>query len=339
MNSSELTSISLKTALLTLVVILAVSAYGQQPARPGASAGSGGQAAKPPATPEAQPATEVAPTEKVVLKVGNDQVTRTDFDFVISRLNPQVQQAIARQGRRSIGEQYSMMLLLSHQAESRHVDTSPEFLRQMAIQRSQLLAQAEFENLRNKATATPEEISRYYSTHSAEFEEAQIRQVVVRKKSDGDQETVPGLAPQEARARTELIRKALGPGGDAKKLAQEFAIPNVVLIDAEPRTVRRREVPEPLQKVAFQLKDGELSDPLETPQAVVFLQAFGHRQPELKEVAAEIENTLRQQKLEASLADLKAKTPVWMDERYFAAPAATGGPAPQAPRDNPRSQP
>jgi len=81
-----------------------------------------------------------------------------------------------------------------------------------------------------------------------------------------------------------------------------------------------------LDKAAFELKDGGVSDSLDTPQALVFLQVVGHHHADQKEVAADIENTLRQQKLEAELAGLRTKTNVWMDEDYFKSQAAPAPP-------------
>ena len=94
-------------------------------------------------------------------------------------------------------------------------------------------------------------------------------------------------------------------------------MPNVVMSDTEPRTIRRGQLLPPLDKAAFDLKEGAVSDPLDTPQALVFLQVVGHHHADQKEVAADIENTLRQQKLDSELAGLRNKTDVWMDEDYF----------------------
>ncbi len=103
-------------------------------------------------------------------------------------------------------------------------------------------------------------------------------------------------------------------------MVEDFKAPNDVMIDAEPRTVRRGQLVATLDKAAFGLKDGELSLPLDTQQALVLLQVVGHRHSDLKDVSAGIENTLRQQKFEAAVNDLKKKAGIWMDEDYFRAP-------------------
>jgi parvulin-like peptidyl-prolyl isomerase len=340
---------SLNLALgFLLTVFLPAAAIGQQapapkpvtPPKPASARPAATPAAKKPAETTTAPATaSPEPGGKVVLRVGTHQVTQADLDFLLSRLNPQVQQNVARQGKRPVGEQYAMMVILSGQAAAHHLDASPEFQRQMALQRLQLLAQAEYEDIVDRTTVTPEDTNQYFSQHAAEFEEAQVRQVVLRKKAEGAPADTPGLPVADARARAEEIRKELLSGGDVNKVAKDYSTPNVVLIDVEPRTVRHGQLLPDLDKVVFQLKDGEVSEPVETPQVLVMVQALGRRRPELKDVSAEIENKLRQQKVDAALADLRQKNPVWMDDAYFAAPAppATSA-APPAPEVESRPQ-
>ena len=91
-------------------------------------------------------------------------------------------------------------------------------------------------------------------------------------------------------------------------------------------------MPPNMEKVAFELKDGQVSDPLDVPTAVVIFQVISHSRLELKDVSPDIEKTLRQQKVEAALSDVKKNNPIWMDDQYFAAPSrAQAGPTLSAP--------
>jgi hypothetical protein len=59
-------------------------------------------------------------------------------------------------------------------------------------------------------------------------------------------------------------------------------------------------------------------------QTFIVAKVFGHHDPELKDVSAEIESRLKQQKLDATVESLKTKTGVWMDATYFSQHPATG---------------
>jgi hypothetical protein len=81
-----------------------------------------------------------------------------------------------------------------------------------------------------------------------------------------------------------------------------------------------------MEKVAFGLKDGEVSPIIEDSQVLVFFQGLGHRVRDLKDVTPQIEESLRQQKVESELSDLKKKTTIWLDENYFSSPSQTAAP-------------
>ncbi len=299
----------------------------------GISGISYGQTASHPSLNLTDPGTSSPPAsaDKVILKVGDQQVTQTDLDFVVKGLNPQYQQAIATQGRKPLGEQYALMLVLSQEALKQRLDSSPGVVRQLALTRLQTLAQAEYEAISLQVKVTPEEVSQNYTAHPNEFDIAQVRQFIIRKKPEGAKEGNPGLPLPDAKSRAEAIRKSLTSGVDGKKVAEEFQIPNTVMTDAEPRQIRHGELVAELDRTVFQLKDGQVSDVVDLPQALVIVQVVSRRHQDLKEVSTQIENSLRQQKVDAAVAQLKEKTPVWMDDAYFApAPRASATPKPTA---------
>lgn len=278
--------------------------------------------------PAAHPA-EIPP-EKVVLKVGAAQVSKGDMDTLISNLNPRDRQAVAMRGRRTLADEYVKLLVLSQAAESDHLESLPAVRERIEFQRQQILAGAEVEKLIKELQPSPEEVTQYFTAHQSDFEKVQMRQLTVRKRPEGAKQATLGLTAEEARAKAEAIRKALVDGTDVKKVTEQFSIPNVVMIDAEPRAARHHEMMPAVDTAAFSLKDGEISQPIDMPQAVVIVQVTGHVHPEQKEVASEIESTLKQQKLEAKLEDLKKKSGVWIDEEYFTTAPATP-PVPVAP--------
>jgi parvulin-like peptidyl-prolyl isomerase len=91
-----------------------------------------------------------------------------------------------------------------------------------------------------------------------------------------------------------------------------------------------------MEKVAFSLKDGEVSESIDVPQALILFQLIKHSHSDVKDVSAEIEKKLRQDKVEASINGVKKNANIWMDEDYFGpaqshATAPTLGPPPAKP--------
>ena len=299
---------------LLIAGLLVCVGYGQTP---------GGKAPAGPA-PSAAAAAPSSSPDKIVLKVGDESVTQGEVDGFIQGLSPQVQKTLATQGRRSLGDEYVLMLVLSQDALKHHLDSTPAFQQMLALRRRQVLATTAYQEIMRQSAVTPEEIGKYFAAHQSEFEEVRIHQVVIRKKPEGAKEGIPGLTAEEAKTRAEEIRKALSSGDDPKKVAEQFQVANVVRVDAEPNAVRRGSMRAEMEKAAFELKDGQVSEVFDLPQSLVFFKVASHNARELKDVSSQIESTLRQQKINSAVDGLKKNAKVWLDDGYFAAPSQPG---------------
>ncbi len=315
-----------------LFVGLVVSSTGAQqsgtPAKPAEGAGS----------PPASTGTAATPggaelSQKVVLKVGETTVTESEIDALLSKVGTKAKAIVAAQGRRPVGEQYERMLLLSRRALDEHLDSSPALHSRLELQRTETLAEAEYEKMSGEVKVSQEEVGQYFAAHPSEFDTVQVREFVIRERPKGSENAKLGLTAEDATAKAESIRKALLAGTDVEKVAEDFVDPpNVLMVDRKPRTARRGEMMPDLGKAVFKQEDGGVSELVDTSQSIFVVKVLKHDHPELKDVATEIENKLRQQKLDAEMDQLKEKAGVWMDEEYFKGkPVATPGSAGQPP--------
>lgn len=263
--------------------------------------------------------------DKVVLKVGDTSITQREVERAIQGFTPQAQRNLAMQGRRPLGEEFVKLLVLSQEALRQHLDSTPDFQELLALSRLKILAEQEYQEIVHRTVVTPEETSKYYADHQSDFDVIQVLQVVVRKKPEGAKEGIPGFLPEEAKARAEEIHKAFIAGDDPKKIADKYRMENFVRVDEQPYTVRHGSMRADMEKAAFELKPGQVTDVYDLGQALVFVKVVSHQPEELKNVSARIENTLRQEKINAALDTLKQNSKVWMDDAYFAPPA--GAPA------------
>jgi parvulin-like peptidyl-prolyl isomerase len=297
---------------ILLAVLLAPLGYSQESRSPNPASSSGNSTSIP-----AKKTT--AGTDRVVLKVGDVEVTEAEFESRIAAIEPQAdpdKDSATGKDRRKLGDDYASVLMLSQQAVANHLDSSPEVSRQLAIARMQVLSDAEFESLMRKAAPSSEEISQYYSAHLADYDEVQIRRLFIWKQRDNSK-TAPVLSSQAARASADQIRKEYASGTDVKKLSEDVRRSGEGMLDPEPLTFPRGELPPQLEKVAFTLKEGEWSEVEDTPARLLLIQLVKRDRQQLGQVSARIEKNLQGEKMQALLDDLKKKAGIWMDEQYF----------------------
>jgi parvulin-like peptidyl-prolyl isomerase len=276
--------------------------------------------------------------DRVVLKVGNLQVTEEEFESRIGDLEGGDPDKKGPDGkdRRKLGDDYASVLMLSQQAVANHLDSSPEIIRQLAIARMQVLSDAEFANLMRQAEPSSAEISAYYSAHLSDYDQVQIRRLFIWKHRD-DSKDVQVLSSEAARARADQIRQAYASGTAVKKLSEDLRKSGDGMLDPEPLTFPRGELSPRMEKVAFSLKEGEWSEVEDTPARFLLVQLVKRDRQQVGEVSGSIGKELQAQKLQALLDDLKKKAGIWMDEQYFGTAVA---PVPDAQRraSNPPSE-
>lgn len=257
--------------------------------------------------------------DKVVLKVGKVEVRKSAMDSLIQSLSPQAKQALRQQGRKALGDQYADMLLLSQVAESQHLDSARAFQEHLQLDREQLLANMEIQNIAGKVAVSPAEVSQYYTSHPQAFQQVQICEVAVVKKAAGSS---VGFAPAAAQAKVDAIRKALSSGQSPAQVAKQFTVPNQVYVQSRTLSPTDPSLPAPL-RAAFQLNVGALSPVHDMPNYLEFFQVVGRPVVSLKDATPAIQQGLKQQKVQAVVESLKKQTPVWMDHSYFT-PAPAG---------------
>jgi PPIC-type PPIASE domain len=315
------------------------TAWSQNSAQPPAASEPAAQSQPAAGSPSANAAEpQATPPDKVVMRVGNEQVTAGEIEAILRSLPQAFQRAASTQGMKVVGDQYSVLLALSQKAASDGLDKAPEFKQKMELQRLQWLAQDEYQKLASEVKASPEQISQYYQQNQTQFEQVEIRQVSVRKKAANGPGNAPGLPEAEARTRAEAIRQALSSGQDAAKVADQYKMQNIIFFDPNPHPVRRGQLPGEMDKIAWTLKDGEVSDIQDNPMNFYFIQVVKHDQQELKDVSGEIESRIKQQAFEKQLDALKQQANIWLDPQYFGPPKSPAPEPPAAPGASPQAQ-
>jgi hypothetical protein len=302
------------TPHLLLLCFIVATSCAQEPGNSKPSTSSGSSTSAP-----AKKAS--AGTDRVILRVGNLQVTEAEFESRIRDIEGQGggdsdKESANEKDRQRLGDDYASVLMLSQQAVASHLDSSPEVSRQLAIARMQVLSDAEFASLMRQATPAWEEISQYYSAHLADYDELHVRRLFIWKQRDNSK-TAPVVTSQAARATADQILKAYASGTDVQKLSENVRKSGEGMLDPEALTFSRGELSPQVEKAAFVLKEGEWSEVEDTPSRLLFIELVKRDRQQLGQVSERIEKNLQGKKMQALLDDLKKKAGIWMDEQYF----------------------
>jgi peptidyl-prolyl cis-trans isomerase C len=289
------------------------------------------QAPAPPGIPA--PAAAAAPQDpnKVVLTVGDTNITAGQYDEIVNSLPAQSQAAIRSMGKRAFGERIAELMVLSQEAEKRKIDQEPKVKEQIAFQRENLLAQAMYENLQKSMKIDDSLIEKYYEDHKSEFEVLKARHILIRVKG-APMQAIPGkpeLTDEEALAKAQAISKRLAGGEDFATVAKEESDDTGSKAQGgELGEFRKGMMVPPFEQAAFAAKVGVVTEPVKTPFGYHLIEVESHVTKPLPEVRADIEKKLRPELAAQAVTALRQTASVHLDEAYFGPATPPVPPAP-----------
>jgi PPIC-type PPIASE domain len=274
-------------------------------------------------------------------------VTRAEFELLISAVAP----TIAPAARKQLATQYGTALVMVHKAHEMGLDQGPKFQELMRVARIGVITKELNQRLQDDASKIPDQdIEAYYHSNEAAFQQADMERVFIprskqvveskdkplddaaKKSQQESEETMKKLA--------DTLRARAAAGEDFEKLQDEAAA--AADFKGKPPTklgkVRRTSLP-PDQAQVFNLKPGEASQVINTPNGYLIYKTGEKDTLPLDKVRDEIFSTLRSQRMQETLQKMQASATPQLNDQYFSpAPAATGPAAPvmKAPETGPK---
>jgi len=264
----------------------------------------------------------MVPADTVVLTVGDQKITKAQFEQIMSNLSDQQRaQLQTPAGRRRLAESLAELTMLAAEGHTRKLDQNPKVQAQIKLQTEQVIAQATFQDLANTATPDESMIRAFYDAHKQEYEEIKAEHILIRFKGS----TVPvkaggkDLSDEEALAKTKEIRAKIVAGAKFEDVAKAESDDTGTAAhggDLGPAFPRGRMVPA-FEKVAFDAKVGEISEPVKTQFGYHLILVEEHTTKTFEQAKPEIELKIKPQLAQQALADLKKKVNIVYDDAYF----------------------
>jgi hypothetical protein len=206
--------------------------------------------------PSAQPTMPNLPDDTVVAVFDDGvQFTFADFKKVYAALPPEAQK-MALMDRHSFVQQWALMRKLAKMAELDGIDQESPTREVLQYNRLFVLMNAKLNKQLVASEVQPNEIVNYYNDHKEEYKQVHLRAIYVAfgKK----------LTEEQAKTKSEKLLTQIRGGADFIKLVKENSDDDTSRAkDGDFLTLRPGDnVPDALRSTVFQLKQGEVSDPV-----------------------------------------------------------------------------
>ena len=264
-----------------------------------------------------------------------------DFDDFV-QTNPRLQQQAQGAQRDEIKKQYGEFKVLAERARKDKIDQQDLTRIQVLIDRSQALAQAYMTDLQKNSDklVSDGEVDQYFTDHQTEFDEVRVRHILIstQPKQAGEEEAEAGKdkkeAPkpptkEEAKKKAQAVLERVRKGEDFAKLAKETSDdPGSKEKGGEYDFFAKGTMVPEFEEVAFKLKPGEVSEPVETPFGYHIIKLEDRRSASSAtdpKVRQQITDKLKQEKLDARIEEITAASTVEVAEDFDTTPKSAQG--------------
>jgi hypothetical protein len=257
-------------------------------------------------------------------------ITRAQFEKLIGTLNPDM----PKNSQQMLAEQYAKAMVLQRLAERQGIPETQHFKDMMDYMRTQILASEVVTQAKDKAKPTAAEVQDYYTKHQQDYEQAALKRLFIPKSRPSLKETAKQPSEAELKLEADKMRTRAATGEDFDKLQKEIYDNTGIKTPPPPTSIpnwRRTAVP-PTQAAIFDLKPGEVSQPIVQPEGIYIYKLESKKTLPLNDVKADIEQTLQNEKLRNSLESVFNSVKPQLNENYFGTqnapkPAASSSPA------------
>jgi peptidyl-prolyl cis-trans isomerase C len=269
---------------------------------------------------QAKPAAPAA-DDPVVLTVGTEKITKSQFERLVDALPDQQKAAVQTpDGKRKLAEQYGEMKALVQDARAKKLDQTPVIKTRLAMQEDQVLANAAYQELGNSKPDAAA-VKSYYDAHKAEWETVKGRHILIRFK--GSQVPLKlnqkDLTEEEALAKAIDLRTKIVGGAKFADLAMSESDDTGSGANGGDlgEFSKGQMVPE-FDAAAFVQKIGEVGQPVKTAFGYHIILVEARTTKTMEEARPEIESHMKPDMAQAGLDAIKKKTAITLNDAYFA---------------------
>ena len=224
-------------------------------------------------------ASRLFPEPKILARVGEKAITQEDLNVLIKRYETSKKVILSLDDKKNLLNLLINSVLINIEAEREKLDQKPEIKAELQMLKNDLLMR---EYIMTKidplVTVTDEEIEAIMKKNPnlVPKEMLTLKEILVKTEKEADE-----------------IYQELKKGGDFSKFAMERSIAESKSKGGLRGTVTQGQLPPSLEAIAFQLKEGEFSQPIKTDEGFEILYLVDRKGQDSEEIKA-IEKKVRE---------------------------------------------
>lgn len=279
----------------------------------------------------AAPQTQQAAADPIVIAAGDLMVRQSEFENALKTLPAEYQQYAMGAGKRQFADDYLRMKLLAVEGMKAGLDKDPELLKQLALMRENLVANAQLQKIEKSITVSDEDLRKVYDAKKNDYEQVTAKHILIAfKGSPAAVAGKPELTEEQAKAKAADLRKQILGGASFEELAKkESDDTGSGANGGELGEFNRGQMVPEFEQAAFAAKVGDVTEPVRTQFGYHIIKIEKHGLTPFEGVRAFLEKNERQAKLQATLDAIKSTAKVTYNDAYFTPPAPPA-PAPEA---------
>ena len=259
-----------------------------------------------------------AASDPVVLTVGDQKITQSQFERIVSTLPEQAQtQAKTPEGRRQLADQLVELKVLAQQARAQKLDQTPDIQARLEIDAEQVLASAVYHVLSTPDSAA---MHAYYDQHKGEMEQIHARHILIRFQGSA----VPlrlgqkDLTEPEALQKSKDLRAKIVAGAKFAELAQtERDDVGSGQNGGDLDTFGHGAMVPEFETAAFAMKVGEVSQPVRSAFGYHLILVETHTTKSYDEALPEFLMSIGPAAADKAVEALKTKANTVYNDSYF----------------------